>query len=156
MPNQFILERPIRFIVRGRVINSAGSPISCIINVWDFNLSKPVELTSSQGVETDKNGAFTLSYDTSGLSALGKTAADLEFKVFGSDGRLLLEPIKITRLLNGARNPLNKPPILFKAEKEEIVEIPVGEEAYRGPTEFENLISAIKATPGRPFTRKSE
>ncbi len=114
---------PVRkFQVSGRIVEPNGSPLpDKLVKAYDQGIGE-TELGSAA---TDDEGHYLIIYRGSQLSDPGKQRANLIVKVF--------EPNE------EAPEAIAASPLFLNAREEETINLVVGEESYRGPSEYEFL-----------------
>lgn len=115
------------FLVRGTVRHADGKPlVEGLVRAFDRDLRSEEPL--GQDHPTDQQGRYEIAYDREKFSRAEKSSADLVMRAYSSAD----DP-----------KPLAQSRILFNARQEEIIDLVVGDEAYRGPSEFEALVATL-------------
>jgi hypothetical protein len=105
-------------VVRGQVRQADGSLlIGGTVRAFDKDLRSEEMLGKAQ---TDRDGRYEIKYTAGQFRRAEKQSADLIVRVLSRDGL-----------------PLAASPIIFNARPEETVDLVIGGEEYRGPSEYE-------------------
>ena len=114
-------------VVHGRLIMPDGAPImGATIKAFDRDIRGDVQL--GEAAKTDQNGAFVINYRKAQLSRAEKARADLFVRAYDEAGK----EIAISKIIFDAPDDLELDPLIR------------GNEAYRGPSEFSKLNSALE------------
>ncbi|HYU31282.1 MAG TPA: peptidoglycan-binding protein, partial [Thermoanaerobaculia bacterium] len=114
-----------RFIVRGRVLSADGRPQpDLLVRAFDRDLRSETLLGESA---TDAAGRYDVLYTAEPVAPDEKKTADLVVRAF--DGR--------------GEDELAASPILFNAGPVETIDLILGGETYRGPSEYEQLVAEL-------------
>jgi receptor-binding and translocation channel-forming TcA subunit of Tc toxin/ABC toxin-like protein/neuraminidase-like protein/putative peptidoglycan binding protein/virulence plasmid A protein len=112
------------FVVKGWVRRADGSVLpGVVVRAFDKDLRSEQLL---QEVRTDDEGRYEIRYSAGQFSRAEKGGADLRVVAYSSDGQEIASS-----------------PVLFNARPEENIDLVMGGEAYRGPSEFEQLVKEL-------------
>jgi hypothetical protein len=112
------------FVVRGQVRFADGKPLpAAAVQAVDRDLRGEEMLGQSQ---TDPNGRYEIRYTANQFSRLEKSSADL-----------------VVRAINSAGVVAANSSILFNAPPEATIDLVVGGEEFRGPSEYEQLLAEL-------------
>jgi hypothetical protein len=113
------------FVVKGRVTHADGKPLfNATVRAFDRDLRTEEPLGDTT---TDGTGHYEIRYSADQFQRHEKASADLVVRAFSRD----------------ANEPLATSPILFNAGPEATVDLVLGNEAYRGPSEYEQLVAEL-------------
>lgn len=113
-----------RFRVEGQVRWFNGPPASGVkVRAFDKDLRSEEEIGEAS---TDREGKYQIRYLATQFRRTERESADLIVRAFGSNGEIAAAS-----------------PIIFNARAVEIVNLAMGNEKSRGPSEFEQLLSDI-------------
>lgn len=128
-----LLDKPNQtpqFLVHGTVRDELGRPkAGLMVRAFDVDLRSREDLGRAQ---TDANGQYEIAYTADQFKRAEKFNADLLLQVQDATGALLFE----------------SPEILFNAPPIATIDVALNGGAYRGPSEYELLLRAIKPTLG--------
>ncbi|MEX2307779.1 MAG: neuraminidase-like domain-containing protein [Pirellulales bacterium] len=112
------------FVVRGQVRRIDGSLlVDGTVRAFDKDLRSEETLGAAL---TGRDGCYKIKYTTRQFRRAEKQSADLIVRVFSREGL-----------------PLAASPIIFNARPEEIVDLVIGGEEYRGPSEYEQHLAEL-------------
>ena len=112
------------FVVKGRVMHADGKPFTGgLMRAYDKDL-RSEELLGE--VQIDNDGGYEITYSPEQFGRAEKATADLRISACTRDG-----------------SEVASSPILFNAGAEETVDLVIGGEAYRGPSEYEQLVDEL-------------
>jgi len=115
------------YSVRGRVTEPDGSPIAGVaVRVFDISLQDETLLGE---VTTGEDGAYLFTYQSAAFLDQGKSAPDLDIRVFDAQGK------KISWLVN---------PPLLNARLSETINLVRGAKTYVGPSDFQRRVDALR------------
>lgn len=121
--NQELAQQSKSFVVRGQITLSDGSPLADrIVKAFDRDLRSEELLGAAT---TNKTGSYEIRYTAEQFRRAEKKSADL-----------------VVRALGPNESPLGESSILFNAPPEATVNLVISGE-YRGPSEYERLLSEI-------------
>lgn len=118
---------PSRFAVRGQIVKPDGGPVAGItVRAFDKTLRQERELGEA---ETDPDGRYAIHYSVDQLE--GRSKADLILRAFDEAGEVLATS-----------------PLILGAPAEQVVDLSVGDETYRGPSEYDRLRTQLEPLLG--------
>jgi hypothetical protein len=120
----FQIVQPQTFIVRGSVRQADGTPmVGVLVRAFDIDLRSKELLGEAK---TDQKGSYEIKYTHQRFRRAEKKGADLTVSA-----------------LNQKEEPLASSSIIFNAKPVETVDLVIGGAKYRGPSEFEQLVSDL-------------
>jgi Tc toxin complex TcA C-terminal TcB-binding domain/Neuraminidase-like domain/Salmonella virulence plasmid 28.1kDa A protein len=120
------------FVVHGHVRHADGTPGARLM-VRAFNRDLRSEDPLGQNW-TDEAGAYRIDYSPDAFARAGENdSADLIVRVYGAD------PAR-----SSISAPLAESPTLFNAPADATIDLVLGNEDYRGPAEFDQILRAIQ------------
>ncbi|MBN1428901.1 MAG: carboxypeptidase regulatory-like domain-containing protein, partial [Anaerolineae bacterium] len=115
--------------VHGRILQPDGRPaVGFTVKAFDKDLHQELLLGEAT---TGEDGSYSIAYSASQFSRPDKTQADLVVRAYGLDGE------------ESAASP-----IILGAPADQLVELVVGNQAYRGPSEYEQLKTLVEPLLG--------
>jgi hypothetical protein len=112
-------------VVRGAVINPDGSAVArAIVKAVDIALRTETPLGEAP---TGADGKYEIGYQREQLQPEGKVAADL-----------------IVRAYDEAGNEIARSELLCRAPAEAVVDLVVGNQPLRGPSEYDTLVATVR------------
>jgi hypothetical protein len=125
-------------VVRGTIVYADGKAFNeGLVRAYDKDLRREELLGES---ETDGQGRYEIHYGPVQFSRAEKDSADL-----------------LVRAMSRKGEEVAHSPILFNAQPEETIDLTVGNEVYRGPSEYEQLVETLKPVCQKvPFTELKE
>ena len=129
-----------QFSVWGTVRHPDGSPFAGKVIVYDRDLRKSEWLGED---ELDQNGKFAVVYSPQQFVRAEKGAADLTFELQDAQDQKV-EMFQLVRGNEAEGEVISNPQVIFQADPDEKVMIVIGSEAYRGPSEFAQLMEVVE------------
>ena len=117
---------PKTFTVRGRIVQADGSPVEGItVKAFDKDVGGERLLGETT---TDQAGTYRLQYRVKQLSHEDKAAVDLIVRAFDATG-----------------SEVATSPLILAAAAEQVVELVIGNEPFRGPSEYARLRGTVES-----------
>lgn len=127
------LQKP--FVVKGTVRHPDGKPFgNGLVRAFDRDLRREESLDEKP---TDKQGRYEIEYSRQKFRRAEKTSADLVVRAYSAEDD---------------QKPVAQSRILFNARQDETIDLVVGDEAYRGPSEYERLVAELMPLLGDGLT----
>jgi hypothetical protein len=112
------------FVVKGRVVYADGKALADgLVRAFDKDLRSEELLGETT---TDEEGRYAIHYNAEQFSRAEQGSADLIVRAYNPEGRELA----------GSQ-------IVFNAQPEETIDLVVGGEVYRGPSEYDQLVKQL-------------
>ncbi|MCG7893955.1 MAG: neuraminidase-like domain-containing protein [Candidatus Thiodiazotropha taylori] len=122
-----LLEEPAStkpFLVKGRVVHADGRPFNTgLVRAFDKDLRHEQPLGESW---TDRQGCYEIHYSPEQFARAEKESADLQLRAISLEGEEVAHS-----------------DVLFNAKAEETIDLVVGNKAYRGASEYEELVRQL-------------